>query len=90
MGVAMAGTGPLAFGMAAAETRAERRGGAFGVVFSARTLAVAVGATAGGFAAPWIGVRGVMLAGGGIVAAALWGFVRSRSSDQTASSAVTR
>lgn len=89
MGIAMAGTGPLAFGMAASETRAERRGGAFGVVFSARTLAVAVGATAGGFAAPWIGVRGVMLAGGCIVAAALWGFVRSRPSDQAASSATT-
>jgi DHA1 family multidrug resistance protein-like MFS transporter len=90
MGVAMAGTGPLAFGMAAAETGADRRGSAFGVVFSARTLAVAVGATAGGLASPWIGVRGVMTAGAVVVAAALWGFLRSGPRDQAASSATTR
>jgi MFS transporter, DHA1 family, multidrug resistance protein len=76
MGVAMAGTGPLAFGLAAAETNADRRGGAFGVVFSARTLAVAVGAAAGGAASPFIGVRGVMLASALIVAGALLLFAR--------------
>ena len=48
MGVALAGTGPLAFGLAAAEVSADRRGGAFGVVFSARTFAVAVGGATGG------------------------------------------
>ena len=61
MGVAMAGTGPLAFGLAAAEVAAERRGGAFGVVFSARTLAVAVGGMAGGALSAVIGVRGLMV-----------------------------
>ncbi len=83
MGVSMAGTGPLAFGLAAAETGAQRRGGAFGVVFSARTLAVAVGAGAGGLASPWIGVRGVMLAGAVIVALAVAGFVRGRRASAT-------
>lgn len=91
MGIAMAGTGPIAFGLAAAETVADRRGGAFGVVFSARTLAVAVGATAGGAAAPWIGVRGVMIAGAVVIGVALLVFVRDRSAIQSAaSSAATR
>ena len=80
MGVAIAGTGPLAFGLAAAETGADRRGGAFGVVFSARTLAVAVGASAGGLAASTIGVRGVMVAGALCVAGALWTLTRSGAS----------
>lgn len=77
MGIAMAGTGPLAFGLAAAHTGAERRGGAFGVVFSARTLAVAVGASAGGWAASSIGVEGVMVAGAIIVAGFAWNFARA-------------
>ena len=50
-----------AFGLAAGQASQERRGGAFGVVFSARTFAVAVGGTAGGFLNPYIGIRGVML-----------------------------
>ena len=61
MGVALAGSGPLAFGLAAAEVASDRRGGAFGVVFSARTLAVAIGGSVGGFVSTWIGVRGLML-----------------------------
>ena len=61
MGAAMAGTGPLAFGLAAAEISADRRGGAFGVVFSARTLAVAVGGLTGGVLSSVIGVRGIMV-----------------------------
>jgi len=71
MGVAMAGTGPLAFGVAAAETTVDKRGGAFGVVFSSRTLAVAVGGMAGGALATVVGVRGLLLLSGCVVGAAL-------------------
>ena len=46
LGAAVAGIGPLAFGLAAGQVEAGRRGGAFGVVFSARTAAVAVGGQA--------------------------------------------
>lgn len=70
-GVAMAGTGPLAFGLAAAEIQAERRGGAFGVVFSARTLAVAVGGTVGGGLASLVGLRGLMVVAAGVLALAV-------------------
>lgn len=61
MGLAMAGIGPLAFGLAAGQASVDRRGGAFGVVFSSRTFAVAVGGSIGGLLSPLIGVRGVML-----------------------------
>lgn len=84
MGVAMAGTGPLAFGLAAGEISAQRRGGAFGVVFSARTLAVAVGGISGGALSAVIGVRGLMLASGLLLLSAVLAFRR-----QPASSAST-
>ena len=61
MGVGMAGIGPLAFGLAAGEASADRRGGTFGVVFAARTFAVATGGVIGGVLYPVIGARGVML-----------------------------
>jgi len=61
MGAALAGAGPLAFGVAAAEIDVERRGGAFGVVFSARLLAVALGGAVGGLLAGLLGVRGLMV-----------------------------
>ncbi len=76
MGVGMAGVGPLAFGLAAGEASVDRRGGAFGLVFSARTLAVAVGGTVGGLVYPFIGVRGVMLGSALIVVLALLLFRR--------------
>ncbi len=68
LGLAIAGAGPLAFGVAAAETPIERRGGAFGILFSARTLAVALAAFAGGFLAAWISVRGLFAVSGLVVA----------------------
>ncbi len=77
MGMSMAGTGPLAFGVAAAEVSVDRRGGAFGVVFSARTLAIAVGGTVGGLLTPWIGVRGLMLVNGTLVAVAVLAYLRA-------------
>jgi MFS family permease len=71
MGLALAGTGPLAFGVAAGGTSVDRRGGAFGVVFSARTLSIAIGGTLGGALAGWIGIRGLMLGSAALVALAL-------------------
>ncbi len=77
MGLGMAGASPLTHGLAANEAAADRRGGAFGVIFSARTLAVAVGGTCGGQLFPWIGARGVMLGAGLTLVAALWFFQRA-------------
>jgi len=77
MGVGMAGIGPLAFGLAAGEARAERRGGAFGVVFSARTLAVAVGGTSGGFLYRFLEARGLMVMAALLVVGTLVFFRRS-------------
>lgn len=62
LGAAMAGCGPLAFGVAAAETSVERRGGAFGVVFSARAFAVAIAAMAGGALSSFLTLRGLFCA----------------------------
>lgn len=74
MGLALAGAGPIAFGLAASEVPVERRGGAMGAVFSARTLAVAVGGASGGFLAGHIGIRGFMLLAAAAVVLALWRF----------------
>jgi len=79
MGLTMAGAGPVAFGLAASEIPVERRGGAMGAVFSARTLAVAVGGASGGYMAGTIGVRGFMLVAAGLIGVALLGMARSRS-----------
>lgn len=78
LGAAMAGAGPLAFGVAAAETPDERRGGAFGVVFSARAMAIAASAMAGGGLAAWVGVRGLFALGGLSILVALIGSARAR------------
>ena len=73
MGLSLAGAGALAFGLAAAEVAVDRRGGAMGAVFSARTLAVALGGTVGGLLEGVVGVRGVMWLAAGILALALPG-----------------
>jgi DHA1 family multidrug resistance protein-like MFS transporter len=70
-GAAMAGSGPLAFGVAAAESSAEQRGGAIGVVFAARTLSVATSSMLGGWLSAWIGIRGLYF----VSAAVLVGYV---------------
>ncbi len=77
MGLGMAGASPLTHGLAANVATADRRGGAFGVIFSARTLAVAVGGTCGGLLFPYIGARGVMLVAGTTLIWALWVFQRA-------------
>jgi DHA1 family multidrug resistance protein-like MFS transporter len=76
LGAAMAGAGPLAFGVAAAQTPDER--GAFGVVFSARALAISASAMAGGGLAAWVGVRGLFALGGVSILSALFWTSRSR------------
>lgn len=77
MGVGMAGIGPLAFGLAAGQAQADRRGGAFGVVFSARTLAVAVGGTSGGLLYTYLEARGLMVLAALLVVGTLVGFRRA-------------
>jgi MFS transporter, DHA1 family, multidrug resistance protein len=72
LGAALAGSGPLAFGVAAAETPDERRGGAFGVVFSARALAISASAMLGGWLSGLLGMRGLFLGGGAAILLSLW------------------
>jgi len=60
-GAALAGSAACSFGLAAAETPVDRRGGAFSIVFSARTLAAAIAAPLGGWLAGSIGVASVLL-----------------------------
>lgn len=68
---AMAGSSPLAYGLAANEVGVERRGGAMGAVFSARTLAVAISSMAGGALSHLVGIRGLFLLGGLVLVFAL-------------------
>jgi DHA1 family multidrug resistance protein-like MFS transporter len=79
LGVATAGSGPLAFGVAAAETATDRRGSAIGVVFSARALAVALSAGIGGWLSAWIGIPALFALGGLVVLLSL-AAMRSRES----------
>jgi DHA1 family multidrug resistance protein-like MFS transporter len=61
-GAAIAGSGPLAFGVAAQESSLSQRGGAMGLVFSARCWSIALSSMVGGAAAAVLGVRGLFLA----------------------------
>lgn len=70
-GAAMAGSAPLAFGVAAAESSASQRGGAIGVVFAARAFAIAVASMAGGAISVLVGVRGLFLGSAGLLVASL-------------------
>lgn len=72
----MAGSAPLAFGVAAAESSAEQRGSAIGVVFAARAFAIAIASLIGGALSAWIGVRGLFL-GSGLILAAYLAWLRS-------------
>jgi DHA1 family multidrug resistance protein-like MFS transporter len=78
-GVAMAGSAPLAFGVAAAESSASQRGGAIGVVFAARAFAIAVASMLGGALSTWVGVRGLFLGSAALLALCLWGLRRPSS-----------
>ena len=63
LAAAMAGASPLPYGLAASEVPVERRGGAMGAVFSARTLAVASSAMVGGALSQLVGIRGLFALG---------------------------
>ena len=63
LGLAASGAGPTSYGLAAAETPVERRGGAFGVIFSARALAIAISSMLGGWLSVWLSIRGVFVFG---------------------------
>jgi MFS family permease len=82
LGVATAGAGPLAFGVAAAETATDRRGSAIGVVFSARALAVALSAGIGGWLSAWIGIPGLFVLGGLVVLLSLAALRSSASAER--------
>jgi DHA1 family multidrug resistance protein-like MFS transporter len=71
MGVAIPGTNSASFGLAAAETAEDRRGGAIGAVFSARALAVSLGALAGGALCTLLTLRGLFLSAGIAIAVVL-------------------
>lgn len=77
-GLALAGAGPLAFGVAGVEISEDRRGGAMGVVFSARALAIASSAMLGGALAGWLGIRGLFLCGGAAILVPYWVFARAQ------------
>jgi MFS family permease len=79
LGAGMAGASPCAFGLAAAEIPVERRGSGIGVVFSARTLALALSAMCGGWLSQWIGIRGLFLCGAVTVGLALVRLARTRT-----------
>jgi DHA1 family multidrug resistance protein-like MFS transporter len=71
-GAVMAGSSPLSFGLAAREASVDRRGGAFGVVFGVRTMAIAMSAMLGGWLSRFIGIRGLFVAGGVVVVMTAW------------------
>jgi MFS family permease len=95
LGLVSSGTNANAFGVAARETAVERRGSAFGAVFSARALAMSMGAMSGGALATALGIRGLFLAAAGLLLAllvplAVLGRLRQRSQDVAGVDADTR
>lgn len=81
-GATMAGSAPCSFGLAAGEVPVERRGGAFGIVFGVRTMAIAVSSIAGGWASRYIGIRGVFVATGAILLWSAWRMRRTLREDR--------
>lgn len=71
-GAVMAGSSPLSFGLAAQEATVDRRGGAFGVVFGVRTMAIALSAILGGWLSRYVGIRGLFVLGGAVVLSTAW------------------
>jgi len=67
LGASVAGATPLAYGLAAAEIPVDRRGGAFGALFGARTLALSTASMLGGLLSRWVGIRGLFAAGAALV-----------------------
>lgn len=71
LGLAVAGSNPSAFGAAAGAASTSERGSAFGLVFSARALARSIAAMVGGVLAAWVGLRGLFVVAGLLVALAV-------------------
>lgn len=90
MGLTMAGAGPLVFGLAAKVVPAGRRGSAMGAVFSARTLAVSMGAACVGPLVNRAGIPGMMFAAAGLIGVALlvFGFQNSMRRGRTETSSL--
>ncbi len=72
LALSMAGASPLSYGLAANEISVDRRGGAMGAVFSARTIAIAISAMIGGGLYQFLGLRGLLLLGGAVLSVVLW------------------
>ncbi len=84
LGATTPGANVASFGVAALETGHDRRGVAFGAVFSARALAVSIGATLGGAFSSLLGIRGLFLATGAGILFLLIGFRGRRTRRETA------
>lgn len=70
-GLAAPGASTAAFGLAATESEREQRGAAMGAVFSARCFAISAGSFLGGALAAGLGLRGLFVAAGGVIALGL-------------------
>jgi MFS transporter, DHA1 family, multidrug resistance protein len=84
LGFGMAGASPSSYGLAGDAVDEGRRGGAFGVLFGARTLAMATSAWVGGYLERHLGLPGLFLAGAAAVLCALLVLRPRRPSDPTA------
>ena len=70
-GLASPGASTAAFGLAATETEREQRGAAMGAVFSARCFAISAGSFLGGALTAALGLRGLFVVAGAVVALGL-------------------
>jgi DHA1 family multidrug resistance protein-like MFS transporter len=70
-GLVSPGASAAAFGLAATETEREQRGAAMGAVFSARCFAISAGSFLGGALAAALGLRGLFVAAGAVIALGL-------------------
>jgi len=70
-GLASPGASTAAFGLAATETEREQRGAAMGAVFSARCFAISTGSFLGGALAAGLGLRGLFVVAGAVIALGL-------------------
>jgi len=69
LGTMAPGVSVTSWGVAATESEQERRGGAFGAVFSVRAFALSLGSASGGVLSSLFGIRGLFLASGALVIA---------------------
>jgi DHA1 family multidrug resistance protein-like MFS transporter len=71
LGLVSSGANVAAFGLVGTDVEIERRGNAFGAMFSARAFAAAIGAVSGGALASLVGLRGVFVIAAGLILLAL-------------------